>query len=192
MNLYERFLSDVDVELCKSFDCGENDISTMSSFLYEEAPIHQAEGTAFTKVFFDADNQDAIVGYYSLKASCLSCQRAGAGCSPETVIDVIPAVEIARFAVSLAYQGMVDSASGTKASATLMEYALGDIMDLREYVLGVKAVVLFSIDREKQLRFYRRFGFQRIEEENEQVFLSTENEGCVPMYLILPKVQQIS
>lgn len=188
MNIEEKFLSGIDIEKCKNFDCGENDISTMSSFLYEEAPMHQSEGTAFKKVFLDADNNDTIVGYYSLKASILLYRGNAPHGISETITYVIPAVEIARFALALPYQGFKNPETGRNVSTDLMEYALRDIMDLREYALGVKAVVLFSIDRIKQLRFYEKFGFKRFLFDSQEVFQSTENEGCIPLYLILPKV----
>lgn len=186
MKIEEHFLDDIDVENRRSFDCGENDISTMSSFLYEDAQAYQDSGAAFTKVFIDSDDNDSIIGYYSLKSSCFQYVDTDKYTNSE-IIQVVPAVEIARFAVALKYQGEHIPKLNQKFSSFLMFTALQDIMSLRDYALGVQAAILFSLDLPRQLRFYKREGFSRFIEED--VFQSTENEGCVPMYKILPNVK---
>ena len=185
MKIEERFLDDIDVENRRSFNCGENDISTMSSFLYEEAQVYQNSGTAFTKVFIDSDDNNSIIGYYSLKSSCFQYTDTDKYTGSE-IIQVVPAVEIARFAIALKYQGKIIPKLKQKFSSFLMFTALQDIMSLRDYILGVQAAILFSLDYPKQLRFYEREGFSYFCEED--VFQSTENEGCVPMYKILPNI----
>ena len=140
MKIEERFVDDIGESLRRSFDCGENDISTMSSFLHEEAPICQETGAAFTKVFIDADNGDSIIGYYSLKASCFQYSEIERH-TGEEIIQVVPAVEIARFAVALDYQGKLMPDNRQKVSGFLMFMTLSDIMSLREYALGVSLTV---------------------------------------------------
>ena len=177
------FITDIDKDKLSAFDCSDSAYSTMSFFLRDEALALHKDGTAFTKVYIDENNDNAIVGYTSLKASCFQ-YTACSNYTNEEILHVVPAVEIARFAIATAYQGKVYPEEDEKYSDYILSQALQDIMSLRDYTLGVKAAILFSVNRPKQLHFYSKNGFLRLSEK--YIFQSTENEGCVPMYMPLP------
>ena len=176
------FITDIDENKLKTFDCGDSSYSTMSFFLRDEALALHKDGTAFTKIYIDETN-NAIVGYTSLKASCFQ-YTARSKYSMDEIIHVVPSVEIARFAIATDYQGKIFTEENEKFSDYILSQALQDIMSLRDYTLGVKAAILFSVNRPKQLHFYSKNGFLRLSEK--YIFQSTENEGCVPMYMPLP------
>lgn len=182
MSVNSIFITDIAEDKLKAFDCGDSAYATMSFFLRDEALTMHKDGTAFTKVYIDESSND-IVGYTSLKASCFQYTTSDKY-SHDEIYYVVPAVEIARFAIATAYQGKICAEENEKYSDYILSQALQDVMDLREYALGVKAVILFSINRPKQLYFYSKNGFHRLSEK--YVFQSTENEGCVPMYMPLP------
>ena len=183
MAINSTYITDIDEKKLSLFDCGDSEYSTMSFFLRDEALALHKDGTAFTKVYIDTDNNDAIVGYTSLKASCFqytTCSHY----SNEELLHVVPAVEIARFAIATDYQGKLYAEEEQNYSEYVLFQALQDIMSLRDYAIGVKAAILFSVNRPKQLHFYSKSGFLRLSEQ--YVFKSTENEDCVPMYMPLP------
>lgn len=179
------FITDVNKNKLKTFDCGDTEYATMSFFLRDEALNFHKRGMAFTKVYIDGDNHDTIIGYSSLKASCFQ-YTAPYQYSGDEILHVVPSVEIARFAISTEYQSKLFQEEGEKYSDYILSQVLQDIMDLREYALGVEAVVLFSINRPKQLHFYKKNGFHALSEQ--AVFTSTENDGCIPMYMPLPPI----
>ena len=177
------YITGIDENKLRLFDCGDSKYSTMSFFLHDEALALHKDGTAFTQVYIDTNNNDAIVGYTSLKASCFQ-YIIRSEYTDEELLHVVPAVEIARFAIATEYQGRLYAEAKQNYSEYVLFQALQDIMSLRDYAIGVKAAILFSVNRPKQLHFYSKSGFERLSEQ--YVFKSTENEECVPMYMPLP------
>lgn len=165
-----------DASSYQNFSCGYEDAS-MSEFLRDEARKAYDDGYAVTQVLFNGDNQD-VIGYYSLK--CGSFQRN----IDKNTIKIVPTVEIARFAIAWAYQHK-EYKDGAKFSEYMMQDAMADIMSIKQQLAGVRAITLFSVDRINARKFYQKMEFKKFDEASFDIYRDTENDGCIPMYMII-------
>ena len=69
-----------------------------------------------------------------------------------------------------------------------MDELMYNVQFIREYFIGIKAIILFSVNGLKQINFYKKMGF-KIFNEFYDAYQSTENENCIPMYLFLTSVK---
>ncbi|MBR2216222.1 MAG: hypothetical protein IJ849_10790 [Selenomonadaceae bacterium] len=184
MDIKKYFIFDIAPDALQNFDCGEE--WSMSYFLRYDALEAYRQGQAMTNVFVDCAT-GLVLGYYSLKSNSFLHKYVHpySGCA---VSDTVPCVEIARFALDKQFQRQKLPGSDIKYSEYLMSEALQDINDLREYLVGVKAVMLFSLNKPKQIHFYHKFGFKEFA-PSDGIHQSTEVEGCLPMYLLLPPIE---
>lgn len=181
MEIKKKYISDIELSLCQNFDCGGEDES-MSFFLRDEALMCYKKGEAVTHVLLTEDEK-CIVGYFSLKCANFQLQETDSY-TGEIKNIVYPAVEIARFAIAANFQSKKHIDENVNFSEYMMQELMADIYDIRQYAVGVRAIILFSVNRDKQLHFYKKMGFGLFI-ENVGVNQSTENEGCVPMYQLL-------
>ena len=187
MDIEKHFIFDIAPSYLQNFDCGEE--WTMSYFLRDDAFEAYRQGQAMTNVFVDCST-GTVLGYYSLKSNSF-LHKYFHPYSQQNVSDTVPCVEIARIALDKRFQRKYLPDSDIKYSEYLMGEAMQDINDLREYWLGIKAVMLFSINKPKQISFYQKFGFKEFA-PNDNIHQSTDVEDCLPMYLLLPTLEPTS
>ena len=184
MKIENKLICDVEPAIYKDFDCGKE--WSMNLFLKEDALKYYLSGQATTNVIIDAENNQTI-GYFSLKCNSFKISNIDLSNSEE-IIEVIPAVEIARFAVDRNFQGKIMENDDIKYSEYIMDELMYNVQFIREYFIGIKAIILFSVNGLKQINFYKKMGF-KIFNEFYDVYQSTENENCIPMYLFLTSVK---
>lgn len=151
------------------FKCGEDSLDV---FLRKGALYYGDIGEAKTQVLIDTKH-NKIVGYFTLKCSSIKISDEEISDEPR----LIPGIEIARFAIDINYQ---DKDYGK----FLFAYVLSFIKNIKENIAGVRIITLFAIHKPKVLRFYKGFEFKEADEDME-IFCTSENEGCVPMYLMI-------
>lgn len=177
----QYYITDTDPALLGRFDC-DSPRTNMNEFLRDEALNYHNDGHAVTRVFVDEANGD-IIGYYTLKCSCLQMLVINEF-SGKQEVEVVPAVELARFAVDRRYQGQAcPYYQGRKYSEFVFDHVMDDVVNIRELFAGVAAVILFSVDEERPRRFYRSLDFKEIPgDDTISVYHSTENDRCIAMY----------
>ncbi|MEZ5657115.1 MAG: GNAT family N-acetyltransferase [Burkholderiaceae bacterium] len=127
------------------FDCGK---PALNDWLLRHA--RQAQGSGSAKTFVVAEDDDCVVGYFSLTVGQVDTLEApdrirqGMGQYP------IPIVILARLAVSRAHQGR-------GIGIGVLQDAIRRTLVIAEQA-GVRAMLTHPIDEEAG-RFYSRFGF---------------------------------
>lgn len=180
---YYQDISQTAPELLEQFDCNSPNTS-MNDFLKDEALKYHQNGQAVTKIIID-NASSKIIGYYTLKCSCLQMQTMNEF-NGKTENAVIPAVELARFAIDQIFQGKPCSYyQNMKFSELVFDHVMEDITVVRENYAGIAAVLIFSVEEEKPKKFYRRLQFEEIDPVDCDVYQSPENDGCIAMYKLL-------
>ncbi|MFN3298513.1 GNAT family N-acetyltransferase [Caldimonas sp.] len=129
----------------EGFDCGK---PALNDWLLRHA--RQAQGSGSAKTFVVADDEDRVVGYFSLTVGQVDTLEAperirkGMGQYP------VPVVILARLAVSREHQGL-------GIGVGMLQDAIRRTMLIAEQA-GIRAMLTHPID-EEAARFYTRFGF---------------------------------
>ncbi len=127
------------------FDCGK---PVLDDWLLRHA--RQAQGSGSAKTFVVADNDERVIGYFSLTIGQVDSLHAperirkGMGQYP------IPVVILARLAVSRFHQGR-------GIGVGMLQDAIRRTLLIAEQA-GVRAILTHPID-DQAARFYTRFGF---------------------------------
>ena len=138
-------ISDYHGDALASFDCGEE---TLNVFLREYAGQNERKGVGRTYLLVDGD---ALLGYFALSAAEIRCEGLSERQKKGLPRYPIPAIRIARFAISKSMQGM---GYGNR----MMRYALGKCLSV---ALSI-GVVFITVDaKPKAVPFYERFGFEK-------------------------------
>lgn len=164
----ERLSDDKHMRRVNDFDCGES--KELEDFLKSEAFTYNREGQGNTYLIFDKYGKD-ILGYYTLRTNAIQAYN-----SENRRIEVLPSVEIARFAISAKYQGQ---------GYGKLIFFLSILPKAREIknIVGVSTIMLFSVDTEQALSFYKSIGFKQTEDEVKQFINEDCNKGCKLMYV---------
>ena len=128
-----------------SFDCGEDDLNV---FLREYADQNERKGVSRTYLLV---NGDSLIGYFTLSAAEICCESLSDRQKKSLPRYPIPAIRIARFAISKSMQGM---GYGDR----MMRYALGKCLSV---ALSVGVVFIMVDAKPKAVPFYERFGFEK-------------------------------
>lgn len=154
-------------KLVREFNCG---VVSVNSFLQDHALNYGKTGEAKTHLILDKQNKK-LIGYFSIKCSSIKIEPP---ITPHP--RMIPAIEISWFGVSIDYQNL---GFGKK----ILSYIIDFINKLKKRKLGVRLITLFAIPN--VVNFYEKIGFNKATEDVE-IFCNPGNEGCIPMFFILP------
>lgn len=167
-------IDDEYLKLLDEFTCGEEGLD---SFLYDSACIHHNRGEGITTLIVDDDEKE-IIAYYTLKCNALQHDDLNV---PDRA-QVIPAIEISRFAVKTNYQ---NDGWGT---ALLGTYVFKSIFDISNKI-GVSCIMLYSLPEERNIHFYGKFGFEKFDSEIQNL-IESNNTGCIGMYVSMNKLEK--
>lgn len=162
-----ELLAEVHMPLVEDFDCG---IESVNTYLKEFALKYAVIGEAKTHLVIDK-KQNKLVGFFAIKCSSIKIEPP---LTPHPRL--IPSVEISWFGVNAIYQKY---GFGKK----ILAYIIDLINDMKANLLGVRMITLFAIPN--VVEFYNKIGFEEATEDVE-IFCNPGNEGCIPMFLILP------
>lgn len=151
-----------------NFTCGEN--KELEDFLKSDAFAYNREGQGNTYLILDKEGRD-IIGYYTLRANAIQAYN-----DDNKRVEILPAIEIARFAIAADYQG--------KGYGRLIFFfsVLPKINKIKS-IVGVNTIMLFSVNTEQALGFYEKIGFKITEDEVRQFINEDCNKGCKLMYV---------
>ncbi len=144
-----------------AFDCG---VPVLNSYLQQYARQDLERGAATPYVLVPSENPTEIAGYYTLAATAVKLTEL----PPETVkrlpkYPLVPATLLGRLATSLKYRGK-----------GLGEYLLIDALKRSlkaSQVVGSAAVIVDAKDP-SGVRFYERYGFKPLPEQNLRLFIA--------------------
>jgi len=130
----------------ESFDCGK---PVLNDWLRRHAHAASAGGSAKTFVV-TTDDEEAVVGYYSLTVGQVEPTEAPARLGKGMGRYPIPVVLLARLAVSLGYQGH-------GVGRGLLQDAIMRTLTIADHA-GIRALMTHPLDN-AAASFYLRFGF---------------------------------
>lgn len=166
-------LSEQQFKNISDFECREEE---MSHFLKGEALAYDEEGEGNT--FLVIDDNDRICAYYTIKANSIQIVDDN---SKHNKYRVFPAVEIARLAVDMDFEGQ-----------SIGSAILGVILDVVNGIkkhLGIKFIYLYSLP--DSIRFYKtknkaKLKFKEFPKGTKCLEESCrENTGCTLLYVKL-------
>ena len=130
--------------LLDHFDCGE---PSLDEWLKRRALANQLGGASRT--FVVADEEDRVVGYYSLAAGAV-LRTLATGSVRRNMPDPVPVLVLARLAVKRDAQGM-------QLGAALLQDAVNRAVSVSQNA-GVRALLVHALD-DKAKQFYLHYGF---------------------------------
>jgi GNAT superfamily N-acetyltransferase len=144
-----------------AFDCG---VPVLNSYLQQYARQDLERGVATPYVLVPSTNRIEIAGFYTLTATAIKLTELPA----ETIkrlpkYPLVPATLLGRLAVSLKYRGK-----------GLGEYLLIDALKRSlgaSRVVGSAAVIVDAKDS-SGVRFYERYGFKLLPDQNLRLFIA--------------------
>jgi len=142
------------------FTCG---VPGLDTYLREQAGQHQRDGIATTHVLADDTKPRHILGYCSLAAAQLNLSELQPADRKRLPAYPVPAVRMARLAVST-------DAQGHGYGRLLVGHAANCARALRE-TLGVRVLLVDAL-HEKAARFYRAYGFREAMANSHTLYLS--------------------
>ncbi len=175
---YFRKLSD--------FSCANEGLN---NFLQGEAIKFHNQGLGLTTLIINEENDD-IMGYYTIRSNALQYCTEDSELSyvlkPEqdnseekyiNLYEVIPVIEITRFAIDLNYSR---KRLGSAVLAELiMEEIIGDIATK----IGINAI--FVLSSPDAVGFYEFVGFQQFPQDIQKRIKDSETNGCIGLYYTL-------
>ena len=143
------------------FDCG---VQVLNSYLHQYARQDLERGIATPYVLVPSTNPTEIAGFYTLTATAVKLTELPS----ETVkklpkYPLVPATLLGRLAISVKYRGK-----------GLGEYLLIDALKRSleaSRVVGSAAVIVDAKDS-SGVRFYERYGFKLLPEQNLRLFIA--------------------
>jgi len=169
----ERLDDEKHLRIISDFNCGES--KELEDFLKAEAFTYNRDGQGNTYLIFNKENND-IIGYYTLRTNAIQAYN-----EKHERIEVLPAIEVARLAISENYQ--------RKGYGRLifLFYILPKIHEIRS-IVGVNIIMLFSVDTPQAIGFYEHLGFKATLNEVEQFINEDCNKGCKLMYVNIESI----
>ncbi|MGC0369043.1 GNAT family N-acetyltransferase [Microbacterium sp. SLBN-111] len=143
------------------FGCGKPDLDE-----WIRRYAGQSERNDTTRTFLALEDDDELVGYYATKACELDLDEASSVYGVGRRRYPVPAMLIARLAVSEQFQGR-------GVGSVLLFDALHRLVEVSRSI-GFEVVVVDAIDHDASA-FYRRFGFTAFEDDDLHLFLTTKN-----------------
>ncbi len=144
-----------------AFDCG---VPILNSYLQQYARQDLERGVATPYVLVPSTNSVEVAGFYTLTATAVKLTEL----PTETIkklpkYPLVPATLLGRLAISLKYRGKA-----------LGEYVLVDALKRSleaSRVVGSAAVIVDAKDS-AGVRFYERYGFTQLPEQNLRLFIA--------------------
>lgn len=144
-----------------AFRCGKPDLD---EWIRQYAG--QSERNDTTRTFLALDDDGTLVGYYATTACELDLDEAASAFGVGKRRYPVPAMLIARLAVS-------ESTQGRGIGGILLLDALERLLEVSRSI-GFEVVVVDAIDHDASA-FYRRFGFTVFEDDDLHLFLTTKS-----------------
>jgi GNAT superfamily N-acetyltransferase len=142
-----------------AFDCGE---PALNVFFQKYA--NQQQKRNLSRIYVALDDQEKIVGFYSLSATSVEFESAPVSLKRNLAPYPIPAVLIGRLAISKSEQGQ-------GVGRYLLAHALTKIKQVTQ-LAGVVAIVVDAKNKEA-VSFYRHFGFELFSDDGFRLFYPT-------------------
>jgi len=148
------------------FDCGQ---AALNEFLKRFARQNQDKGVGRT--FVAVRTGDSVVrGYYTIAAGVVAFANLPQGVAHRLPRYPVPVVHLGRLAVSLGERGH-------RLGETLLMHALSRSCEIAQK-LGVFAVEVIAKD-EGARHFYEKYGFERLIDDPNHLYLSIEVIGSI-------------
>lgn len=145
-SFYTDYISEENRSELSLFDCGHEG---MNNFLVFKAEEYSDLYDGLTKLIID-NKTKKIIGYYTLKNASLLFK-------PDDKIRGIPAIEIFRLAIDNKYQ---DKGIGTEVLKTIFS----DAYEYSNTFSSSKMIILYAINSEKCINFYKKSKFKDVGE----------------------------
>lgn len=122
-----------------------------------------------------------IAAYFSLRAGSIVLQKT------ETTFDTIPGIELSNFAVNQLYKQHHANIAGI-GTMVFADFIL-PLVNYQKNFIGVSALYIFALPDQKLVQYYKKLGFNRLEQEKE-IFLNGHvkpvyDEACIFMFQTL-------
>lgn len=151
-----KSIKDVDDKLIRDFSCGVN---SLDSFFVKHAFLNDQIGYGKTFVALEKNN---VVGFFTLSSAQIEFESMPKDLNYSLPRYPIPAIRIARLAVSKKYQGKGFGKALLKEAFAKIVYASINV--------GVRIVLVDA--KETSKTFYEQFGFQLLKEDSLTYFIS--------------------
>ncbi|MTO10438.1 GNAT family N-acetyltransferase [Turicibacter sanguinis] len=172
------------------FNCGDQGLN---DFLQGQAIFFHGEGRGLTTLIINEENND-IMGYYTIRCNALQYDTKstemryvitpGEDNSTEKYInlyEVIPVVEITRFAID-------DKYKRKKVGATVLSNLIIEIINNIASIIGVTAI--FVLSSETAVDFYKYIGFEEFPEDIQKRIKESETSRCKGLYYTLSPLSE--
>lgn len=168
MLIEERLSREKHFIIVGDFCCGAD--SPLDNFLSSDAFEYDENRYGNTYVLKLSEEQNEIVGFYTLKTSGIQVEE-------DKEYNSIPVVEIARIAIHHEFQG---NGIGKYVFYT---YILPKIQEVAK-IVAVKAIIAFvEPEDERAIRFYSSVGFKKATEIVQKEIEDSFNEEC-DLYIV--------
>ena len=152
-----------------NFTCGADD--PLNGFLSDSAIEYDSKKMGHTYLIIE-DNE--ILGFYTIRVNGIQIQTEKDGCIE---YEVLPMLEIARFAVNFEFQGH------GLGKNIFYEKVLPKAIHISE-IVAVQGIMVFVEKYNNQaIEFYKRIGFSPADDSVQQSITDMFNEEC-SLYLV--------
>jgi predicted N-acetyltransferase YhbS len=142
----------------KHFDCGN---IALNSFLQKTARQHITKGMSRTFVLINSDNPKEIIGFHTLSICEVESEYLPTNISNKYP-DQVPAVKLARLAVSIKYQNL-------GYGNYLISSAVDKTILISENV-GIIGLFIDAKD-ESSKKYYQQYGFIQLKRNSQTLFI---------------------
>lgn len=168
MFVEQRLSIDKHFRIVGEFSCGAD--NPLNGFLTSDAFEYDNQRYGNTYVCLLGQDENEIVGFYTLKTSGIQIEENGE-------YNSIPVIEIARIAVSHDFQAV------GVGKYIFYEHILPKIMKVSD-IVAVRAIIAFvDPSDEKAVGFYTSIGFVKASDEVQKEIEDSFNEKC-DLYLV--------
>ena len=169
--------ADVAINFSVNKDAGKGLKAYITKYAFDDE-----EGGLMRTYLVRTCNTEELVGYFSIKAGLISGNEEEV--DGQIVLDTLPGVELANFAVNSAY---IDKHPDYKGiGAIIFSDCILPLIEETAKIVGVRVVYLFALPFEKLIERYKTYGFMRLDPESESNLNSRlkpeYDQSCVFMY----------
>lgn len=164
----EKLSAEKHIRSVGDFCCGAD--SPLDTFLNTDAFKYNDQRYGLTYILTASEEDENILGFYTLKTSGIQVEENGE-------YNSIPAIEIARIAMSYPIQGQ------GIGKYVFYTYILPKILKVAS-IVAVKAIIAFvEPDDEQATSFYTSIGFKKATEDVQKEIEDSFNEKC-DLYIV--------
>lgn len=167
------------LQLILNFEAG-NDAEGLALYLKKQSVEDERQNESRTYLLKDKMTEE-LAGYFSLRTGLITIKAQNES------FNTIPAVELANFAINQKYR---DSHPDVlKLGSYAFENFILPLVRFSAEFVGVKALYIYALPKEKLIEHYKTMGFSRLLPKQEK-FVQNHikpkyDEGCIFMYQIL-------